>query len=171
MKKILFITELNPEPWAMPTIGTARRGKNVYPTTTKNGIQEAYQEGLKGSVAAAYPNLEPFPDDMKLQLEIYVWRALDTYQTATGRTHTRHVADATNIQKATEDALQGILFKNDTQVKRCSTEIIEQGKDVKSKVLVICWEYAVYGYAKSLGEDFMTNLVPGRNVLYAETRI
>lgn len=142
MRQIVYVEQINPEPWAMGKLGTGRKGGKVYPTYAKNAVQAAYQEALAETIgdAARAANLPMQPDDAELELTIYVWRAREQYLSpnGTGRTVTRNSADATNIQKATEDALQGILFKNDNQIKRVTCEIVEEGRDVQPCIIIIC---------------------------------
>ena len=57
----------------------------------------------------------------------YFWRRLD------GR---KHPADATNMQKATEDALQEVLFKNDRDIRDIRSVVVEQSAETKPLVLL-----------------------------------
>lgn len=140
MRQVVYVELINPEPWAMGKLGTGRKGGKVYPTYAKNAVQAAYQEALKETIgdAARAADLPMQPEDIDLELSIMVWRTREQYTSGTGRTVTRNTADATNIQKATEDALQGILFKNDKQVKKVACEIVEEGRDVKPAIIIIC---------------------------------
>lgn len=129
-----LIEGVNPEPWTAPTF--TRRGSGGY--ATKNAQLIAFQNALAEQILAIRPNVRPTVED--LALDVWIWRELEVYQTATGRKQTRHVADRSNILKATEDALQGhkpsddcpfyrpegILFKNDKQIVDGSTTIVEQ---------------------------------------------
>ncbi len=138
LRKILYITDLNPEPWTAPTASVQRiAGGKSYAKLVSGERLKNYQEGIRQNVRQACPDLEPFPDDIPLQFMLLVWRQLDSYISGRGRTQKRHVADATNIQKATEDALQKILYKNDSQIKWASTCIIEQTETTSPAMLII----------------------------------
>lgn len=140
MRQVVYVELINPEPWAMGKLGTGRKGGKVYPTYAKNATQAAYQEALKETIgdAARAAGFPMQPDDAELELKILVWRTREQYTSGTGRTVTRNSVDATNIQKATEDALQGILFKNDNKVKRVTCEIVEEDRDVSPVIIIIC---------------------------------
>lgn len=176
MRKILVIEGLNPEPWTAPDISMERRGSRTYPRASKSPILAAYQEALRENIAEAYPDLPMMPD-VHLQLSFHFWRKLDLYKTATGRNMQRKVADATNLQKATEDALQGILFKNDNQVKRVASEIVAEGVDVEPHIVVICdvktlsWNAMVSGYEVAQQHLAEPRPTPPGNVLYIEEEL
>jgi hypothetical protein len=69
-------------------------------------------------------------------LYFYFWRRREEYQTPQARSHRKHEADVTNLQKATEDALQGVLFKNDKDVREVHSVLIAQGPDVEPGVVI-----------------------------------
>jgi Holliday junction resolvase RusA-like endonuclease len=72
-------------------------------------------------------------------LYLYFWRNRPEYTTAQARTHRKHEADLTNLQKATEDALQGVLFANDRDVKEVHSVLMAQGPDVEPAIVIgIC---------------------------------
>ena len=49
---------------------------------------------------------------------------------------TGNYADSTNLQKSTEDALQGLLYGNDRETRYVSSEIVDQGPDVHPCIVV-----------------------------------
>jgi len=67
---------------------------------------------------------------LALDLTIYYFRS----------TERGHPADVTNLNKSTEDALQGILFDNDRNNHKVTGEIIEQHPDVEHVGLIIVLE-------------------------------
>jgi Holliday junction resolvase RusA-like endonuclease len=138
MTRFVYIEGINPEPWEAP--GTAigwGKGRKPYVQSVKSGRLEAYQLAIKECVEAAYPELL-FPRGVPLRIQFFFTRQLDVYQsTATGRTASRNVADATNMQKATEDALQGILLDNDRWVKTIESVILDEGPDVTPSIVII----------------------------------
>lgn len=72
----------------------------------------------------------------KVELCVFFWRQRAEYITPQARSHRKHEADGTNMMKATEDALQGVLFKNDKDTNECHWTIVEQGPDVEGKILL-----------------------------------
>lgn len=133
-RKILWIAEFNPEPWTVPSPGIGRKGGKVFPYLVKDQRVKDYQEGIRVNVQNAY-TIEMFDPEQPLILEMFMWRKLDEYETT--RKTQRHVADATNCGKALEDALQGILFKNDRQVTSSMPTIIEQRATTEPLIIVV----------------------------------
>lgn len=66
------------------------------------------------------------------------WRRLDKYEDSGGRTRTKNWADATNMQKLTEDALQGILFENDRNNFEVTSRIVQQTPQTTPGILILC---------------------------------
>lgn len=130
-----LIQGLNPEPWTSPEASVARnKGTgNMVPVLRKGGQSARYQEALSDEVrdqVVAEPMIDP------VRLELYFWRNIGSWETPAGRTaHAQH-ADATNLQKSTEDALQGVLFVNDNQVVDVRSRIMAQGVDVDPAILI-----------------------------------
>lgn len=138
MEHHILIEGINPEPWTVGTLGIARAGKKPYPTYAKNPLLVAYQQALIECLTEAYPAMLMQAEDADLELTIIYWRKLDKYKTPGGRWQSRHRADTTNLNKATEDALQKIVFNNDVQNTRVTGEIRAQGHDVEPRILIIC---------------------------------
>jgi Holliday junction resolvase RusA-like endonuclease len=69
-------------------------------------------------------------------LHLYFWRRRADYTTPQARTHRKHEADVTNLQKATEDALQGVLFANDRDVREVHSYLMAQGPDVEPGIVI-----------------------------------
>lgn len=138
-----WIEGINPLPWTAPGIGVVRRGGKPVPTTYKDGglaaYQEAVRDALEDQVAGETPETYAAPS---VWLRFYLWRELPSYQGDGARRSTRNVADATNMQKALEDACQGVLFKNDRQVKDIATVIVEQSPTTQPFIVI---EADLYG--------------------------
>ena len=66
--------------------------------------------------------------ETELALQFYFWRELDTPQSKK--------ADATNLQKSTEDALHELLFVNDRQVQDVRSIICEQDVGVEPTIVI-----------------------------------
>lgn len=115
-----WVTGINPEPW---TAGTAyRRPKGA--GIAKDGKLRAYQEAL----AEEFPlqNAHACKHNGELAVTFYFWRS-----SAHG-----NQADATNLQKATEDALQDILYGNDRTNRDVRSIIVDQGPNVSPHILI-----------------------------------
>jgi Holliday junction resolvase RusA-like endonuclease len=139
--RALLIMDLNPEPWTPGTASMGFKGKQRYAKISKDERLRNYQEGVRENIMQAYPDLPMlFSAGIELHLICKFWRQLDKYTSGTGRQAQRHVADATNLTKAVEDALQTIFYKNDNQVKHSEGEIIMEGEDVAPRILILVKE-------------------------------
>lgn len=135
--RYLLVTGINPEPWTAPDISIAHgKGGRPYPQVSKNARLRAFQEALKESIQQAYPDLKPYEPDTRLRVSFIFWRQIDSYTKESGRTASRNVADATNMTKAAEDALQGVLYHNDRHNKWTTGVIADEGPDVQPMILV-----------------------------------
>lgn len=121
-----FVLAVNPDPWAIGPLGVGKRGGKYFPYVGRNNQLHSYKE----AVAAELAEVHPLPEGT-YDLAFYFWRRLDEH--ASGR---KHIADATNLQKATEDALQGILFDNDRDVHRITSTVVEQSDTTKPHVVI-----------------------------------
>lgn len=124
-----FVLGLNPEPWAIGPVGYSRHGGKMSAYVGRNQQLDAYKEAVAEALNDLLdPNFEMY--EGKLDLKFYFWRNMAEYKTPQAQSHRKHEADGTNMAKATEDALQGVLFANDKNVKRMTWEVVEQGPDV-----------------------------------------
>lgn len=142
MKTQAWAVALNPEPWAMGKIGVfpVNGGKKwvpkVSPDKTMKNYQEAIAEELRLQGAEELPG--PF-----YMLRFTFSRQLVKYTVgSTGRTSTRNWADVTNMQKATEDAMQGVLLPNDRAVIACGGRLadIQAEETLPWVVIEICYD-------------------------------
>lgn len=127
-----FVLDVNPEPWAVGPLSVGRKAGKVFPYMGRNDQLFHYKEAVKEELVGC----DLFLENCKIELQLFFWRRRDEYKTPQARTHRKHEADLTNLQKATEDALQGVLFKNDKDVKRIESRIVDQGPDVIPKVVL-----------------------------------
>lgn len=126
MKPTIYVIEgINPEPWQSPKIGIGRKNGKPYPLVSKPERVRAFQEAVAENLRDAFPDLEPLI--VPIDLTFYLWR-----QHEPGRNR----VDATNCQKALEDALQGVLIANDRQVKSIHTHLI-QNEHIETPVILI----------------------------------
>jgi Holliday junction resolvase RusA-like endonuclease len=130
-----IVLHINPEPWKVGTVYSFGKRKGISPDAQLVAYKEAVHTGVQD-----YLRERGIQDTMiegDVELRFWFWRRLDSYQSASGRKVTKHRVDMTNLQKATEDALHDIFFKNDVQDKHVSSIEVEQGPDVEP-CIVIC---------------------------------
>lgn len=76
--------------------------------------QEAlYKEAIADGLRRIYPGIEPLDEGTEIALTFYLARKMEQGD---------KVADATNMQKLTEDALHGVLYHDDKWTRRITTE-------------------------------------------------
>lgn len=119
------IRNVNPEPWEPPEGALVRRGGKLTVGFYPHPKMVAYKEALRYEFSKHHPN--PVCYDEPVDLTIWFWRELEGHA---------NVADATNLQKATEDALQGLLFTNDRHVQSATSHIVAQAADVAPQLFV-----------------------------------
>jgi Holliday junction resolvase RusA-like endonuclease len=124
---------INPQQWEVGPLSVGRRrGGGYIPHMGRNQELAAYQSAVHDALMQffEYGQYEPGP----VQLHFWFWRRLDTYHNG-NRQITKNAVDATNMQKALEDALQGAFFENDRQVINIHSEIVAQGVDVEPAII------------------------------------
>jgi Holliday junction resolvase RusA-like endonuclease len=126
-----YVLDINPEPWAIGPVGYSRRAGKMSAYVGKNAQLDSYKEAVKEELGSGHMMIEG-----KVKLRLYFWRNRAEYTTPQARTHRKHEADGTNMAKATEDALQGVFFKNDKDVNHMEWAIVEQGPDVQGRVVI-----------------------------------
>jgi Holliday junction resolvase RusA-like endonuclease len=135
-----FLLEgINPEPWTASEGSIGRKGGKLFVMYHKQMQLRVYQEAIQETFKEKYPAVEPSPAGQRIALEFYFWRELPVYEGTRGNVR-KHEADVTNLQKALEDALQGILFHNDRDVKVIKSYIVEQEFDTSPKILICLTE-------------------------------
>jgi len=133
MSESLWIyLDINPEPWAVGPLSLGRKNGKMYPRMGRNNAVHTFKEEVRAELEDRKLSL---PEGL-YDLQFFFWRRLDSYVSESGRKASAHVADATNMQKALEDALQGVLIGNDRDVRHVESEIVEQGPDVKPCIVI-----------------------------------
>jgi len=121
----IVIRGINPEPWAIGTVNAWGKGRGtISPNLKLLNYQNAIREELINRLDSG--GTVPVP----------LW-AQDLYIMYFRSTERGQPADVTNLNKATEDALQGILFGNDRINRKVTGEIIEQHPNVEHVGLII----------------------------------
>jgi hypothetical protein len=159
-----FVLNVNPEPWAIGDldVGRSKSGKQ-FARVAPNHQLVAFQEAVRGELEEE----EGFPEDLNYKLTFYFWRRLDWYLDASDRKRYAHQADATNMQKGLEDALQGTLFDNDRDVHDIRSVVVEQGPNINPRILIVASEAPrladVYREIASLGltDELLAAVVSG----------
>lgn len=128
---------VNPTPW-MASLSSRVGGKTRH---YKPAELEAYQSAIRDALDGA-----PQVPWAMFAIDFYFWRSA-------GTTHD-HQADATNLQKSTEDALQGVLFNNDRDVRRVQSTIVKQGPSVVPLIVIEISEWEGGVVLATDGADF-----------------
>ncbi len=116
---------IEPEPWTAPEGTIGRRGGKLFVQFHKNAQVAAFQNAVKEEFPVQNPH--PTVEDEWIKLTFWLWRS-------TGGARKR--VDATNCQKALEDALQGILYTNDRLVRDVRTVIVEQTEGIMPHIVI-----------------------------------
>jgi Holliday junction resolvase RusA-like endonuclease len=127
-----YFLDVNPEPWAIGPVGYRRANGKMSAYVGRNDQLHHYKEAIKEAILKQ----DPVKFEGQFELTIWFWRERSEYTTHQARTHRKHEADVTNLYKATEDALQGILFDNDRDNVHTEAFMMEQGEEVHGKVVV-----------------------------------
>ena len=135
---ITYALPINPEPWAVGSAFVKRGGGKAYAAIAPDKTLRTYQEAVRAELESLGAQEVPG----KYALEFYFYRQNAQYTDAAGRRRTRNRPDVTNMQKATEDALQGVLIGNDRDVLSISSYLVEAGTEVDPKV-VICLTHSL----------------------------
>jgi Holliday junction resolvase RusA-like endonuclease len=130
------IEGINPEPWEASQAAIARNNGKPFIQFYKPKQLVAYQEAIKEGFPSQNPDAVMYPPDAELDVRFYFWRELAPIEVLVGKKRRTNVADGTNLQKALEDALQGLLFKNDRHNKRVWSEVVQQGQEITPFILI-----------------------------------
>lgn len=129
MSAVWYLVEgINPEPWQASEGSIGRKGGGTYIQFHKPAGLRAYQEALESAFKDQNPDWQLF--DVPVQVNFYFWRQRETKESKA------NIADATNLGKSTEDALQGILYPNDRLVKDIRSRIVEQEPTTEPRILL-----------------------------------
>lgn len=133
-----LIEHIQPEPWEAAQASTGRRKGKLFVQHYSPEAMVQYKDALAKEFIQQYgkPCEDPnFPPVNRIQF--YFWREVVRYETPTGKIQTGNVADATNLQKSTEDALQGILYPNDRTNFHVSSAIVAQAFGVLPGIMIV----------------------------------
>jgi len=128
-----------PEPWEAPTGAIGRKGGGLFVRMVKSTKLATFQAALHDALEQKFGErmLESIVQrGTHLELRIWIWRPIESTVRESGRKASAHVADATNLQKAIEDACQGVLFANDRDNLVVQTVIMEQDADATARIII-----------------------------------
>ena len=128
------LEDIEPEPWVAPKFTHFNQRVQVY----KDSKLSAFQQAVKDEFDRQNPGHSFHTGS--LAITFWLWRSTDSI---------RHVADATNCQKALEDALQGILYGDDVANKDVRTVIVAQGEQVRPYIIIEIDEFKIPMYVPS----------------------
>ena len=118
-----YVIEINPEPWTAPE-PNINRGR--FRGMRKGAKLKAFQNALEEDMRRFYPDAECIPAGVPLGLTWYFSRD----------TKVGNIADITNLTKAAEDALQGVLYENDRWVKQSKVVELDQAPGARQFLAV-----------------------------------
>jgi Holliday junction resolvase RusA-like endonuclease len=121
---------INPVPWQTGVPFVVRSKGRVFAKMAPAGKLIDYQEAFREEFKNQNPDIGLHYSE--LEVEFYFWR---------NRAGRDSHADTSNLTKATEDALQGILYVNDASNRHVSSVLVEEGPKVKPYVIVRIREY------------------------------
>lgn len=124
---------LNPEPWQASEGSVGRKSGKLFVAFHKPEQLRNYQEALKEQIVQQ--NKDIILHEGNLDVTFYFWRELASFDTGTKKSRA-HYADATNLVKSTEDALQGILYKNDRIIRSSRGIIVSQDSETEPAIVV-----------------------------------
>lgn len=131
----LVLDGINPEPWRIGPLSTGYgKGGGKFPKIGRDQQLFEFEQAVADAVKAEWgdkPMLEG-----KVQFTVYLWRRRDEYTTPSERKHRKHEADGTNMQKAIEDALQGVIFDNDRDNSSGKFVIMDQSADCEPAIVI-----------------------------------
>lgn len=154
-----FEIPINPEPWAVGDISIGRKNGKYFGRMSPNSNLAQYQNAVREELELIPAGHEPFPT-VNIGLKFYFWRQRSKYIDAGDHVRTRNQADATNMQKGLEDALQGYLFDNDRNVRQITSLIVDQSTDIEGRSL-ICMTVAerLYEVYNEIPDELLTQPV------------
>jgi len=161
-----YVLGLNAEPWRVGPLGVGRtKAKKLFPYVGRDQQLYAYQEAVKMGLNHLYPNAPLLPE-VEVELVFYFHHVLEEYETASGRKTRDNEADLTNLVKATEDAIQGVLIRNDRLVMKQTNYLRRTDADGATPYIVI----GVAPYAGENPDEFPDEVWQAADILALEQK-
>jgi Holliday junction resolvase RusA-like endonuclease len=121
---------INPVPWQTGVPFVVRSKGRVFAKMAPAGKLVDYQEAFREEFMQQQDHIVMHTGELEVQF--HFWR---------NRSGRDSHADVSNLQKATEDVLQGILYNNDKSNRHVTGHLVEEGPKVKPYVIVRIREY------------------------------
>lgn len=127
-----YLLSVQAEPWTTGRISVGKKNGHLHVKLSPDAQLQIFQEAVREEMV----NCIPLPTSSKYSLTFFVWRQIESYVTTAGKTVVRNAVDATNVQKALEDALQGNLIENDRDVAEIRTIMVEQERNTVPYIVI-----------------------------------
>lgn len=124
-----YYLPINPEPWAVGPVGVGKKNGKFYPYVGRNNQLDSFKQAVKEELQTQ--GVKQLAEG-NYKLTFYFSRRLESNTSGSKMNY----ADATNMQKATEDALQGVLFDNDRNVSDVRSVILQQSETAKPAIII-----------------------------------
>lgn len=118
-----FLVPVNPRPWTTPPYSISRANGKFRVFAGRDEAGHNFKEAVREELLNQYAEML----DPPYRLEFWFWRCLDPKSKE---------ADATNMQKLCEDALQDIVITNDRFVRSVKSNIMEQSETTPGMILI-----------------------------------
>lgn len=129
-----FVLDVNPDPWEVGPMNVVRKGGVFRPFVGRSQKLDDYKKAVREAIMKGD---QPYSFMTgKLSLTCWFWRNRAEYENPQARRYRSHDADATNLLKSTEDALQGLLYDNDKDNVHVQGYIVAQGPNVQPAVII-----------------------------------
>lgn len=149
-EKTWYVVDVNPRPWVVGPLSVARSGKGMYPKMGRNQELYDYQQAVVETLRLEYPNLKSLGEigtlwgRREVEIALYFWQQIEVSERedrlGRKRTYRGHNADLTNMVKAAEDAVAGLFFDNDVQVRAQRNVIMDRGEHIPQGLVVMSVE-------------------------------
>lgn len=122
-----FVVDINPIPWRVPPFSVGRgKNKGAYVVAGRDAELHAYEEAVRDEVASQGAVMMTGP------YMIQLWFSRNLGEKV-------NKADVTNMQKSTEDALQGVVIDNDTETVSIFSHRLLQSASAPGFVVIEVW--------------------------------
>lgn len=164
-----YVLPLNPEQWAVGPLSVGRKNGKPFPIMGRNQQLHHYQEAVKSELRrqrAEMVPLDPTSLNDAYELVFVFHQVLESWTSTSGRKSSDKEADLTNLVKATEDAIQGVLIENDRAVRK-HTNFVERSSVEGTTPYVVIGVALYWGIDPS---DFPVEIWEGVDLAVAEHR-
>lgn len=128
-----FYIFTNPEPWRVPPMqpGWSKKTKKMIVKSGADTMLQAYQDEVRDVLHSQ----NAYMMEGKYRLDFYFHRTSESETSPNSGKRSR--SDATNMQKAIEDALQGVVIENDRDVVDVRSRVIQPARIIPEPFVVV----------------------------------